>query len=426
MVVLGQRQQYWQYMRQLFNIQVLPLDDTSGIVARDLGIRGITGTYANTAGLTLANDLPPFKAPILGASSYVNHNAANIAANFSYSTGSYHFWVKGPLALWDDTALRRLPMFQVDTSNRIDVQKLANVDSLLFDWRVGAASNTVTVINLTYSSGWFPIGLRWNKAGNAFDIFVNGHKAATVSNLGNLTGTVANASIGGNPYFPAGSFAYLGLGTGLVSDTQFASLAGRISRQKLIVFDGDSLTVGLQNGAVPYPKQLIRLYYGDTPVPNCVGYNCGNSAETVADMIASAPATVDIYRGDAGFSKYICIFWGGTNDINLGETAATVQGRIQTYCMARRAAGWKVFVMTIIPNGTMSAAEKLVRVEVNNWIKANYASFADGLIDPTANAAFDEESDTGNTTYYNADTAHLTTVGYGLIASIVKTAIDAL
>jgi lysophospholipase L1-like esterase len=194
--------------------------------------------------------------------------------------------------------------------------------------------------------------------------------------------------------------------------------AGSLIYDGTLVCDGDSLTAG--TGASPaqmaYPNQLIHLSVTDQHL-----YNYGVTGQTIVQMIADAAAQIDILIS-SGTNNLVC--WGGVNDIAASVDSATVYSNIAAYCQARKAAGWTVTVCTITAAGTITGAKETVRQEVNASIVSNYESFADHLADLAANQYFDATDDTSNTTYYNADTVHLTNVGYGIVAGIIKAAME--
>lgn len=131
------------------------------------------------------------------------------------------------------------------------------------------------------------------------------------------------------------------------------------------------------------------------------------------------------------------IAWGGTNDLYFGASAATTYSRIVTYATARKAAGWRVVILSILPRsgaatpGTFEAD----RQTVNASLLADFptatgqtritsgGAYADYFInigaDPTIGLAGQE----ANTTYY-ADLVHLTNAGYAIVADYVKKAIQ--
>jgi lysophospholipase L1-like esterase len=192
-----------------------------------------------------------------------------------------------------------------------------------------------------------------------------------------------------------------------------------------IVCEGDSLTVGLNLAATSrstYPFQLALLYTDNRMV---AVYNDAVSAQTIDDMDAqtSVTATYDSRKGNQ-----VLVVWAGTNDIYFGATGAATYALLAAYCAARRAVGFKVVVLTCLPrsNAGTPAGFNTDRATLNTSIRANWATFADALADVAADSRIGDDGDELDTTYFDADKVHMNATGYGVIASIVKTAIGTI
>ena len=97
---------------------------------------------------------------------------------------------------------------------------------------------------------------------------------------------------------------------------------------------------------------------------------------------------------------------------------------MQTYCLARKATGWKIVVCTMLPRQyTTSSANETVRQTLNTWVRANYASFADVLCDVGNDPNIGQAQQDANTTYFSADRIHCTPAGYGIVSNYVNAAI---
>lgn len=182
----------------------------------------------------------------------------------------------------------------------------------------------------------------------------------------------------------------------------------------ILVCDGDSLTYGVGASAgMDYPSQLAAL------LPGWTKYAFGVGGQTIVQMAADAAAQIDPLYVTGKRNVLIC--WGGINDIYYGASAETAYTNVAAYCQARRAAGWTVTVCTMPAAGSVTGDGDTARQGANASIRAGYAAFADHLADLAANVHFATLADTTDGTYYNGDTVHLTDVGYGLVASIIKT-----
>jgi len=193
-------------------------------------------------------------------------------------------------------------------------------------------------------------------------------------------------------------------------------------KPKIVVCDGNSLTIG--NGATnplgSYPDQLQTL------LSEWTVKNVGVASQQTPAMITNAATRVDALHTAATHKVTVC--WEATNHLYFGATATTAYNSIVTYCQARQAAGQKVVVLTVLPrsDGSFPASFEADRQTVNTNIRTNWATFADALADVAADDRIGDEDDELDTTYYAADKVHMKSVGYAMIAEIVKDAIDSI
>jgi len=190
----------------------------------------------------------------------------------------------------------------------------------------------------------------------------------------------------------------------------------------VVVCDGNSLTSGV--GGTAYPTQLDTLLGAGWTVSNQ-----GVGGQYMGDMLTDRSRTLNIVdaQWSASASRNICVYFEGANEVNLGAgSGSQAFQRHKDYGLRRRYKGWEVLVCTIPPSGTSNATQETERQALNTLLRANWADFADGLVDLAADPVFDAQADASNGTYYDADTIHLTTAGYAVIAGLVKTAIDNL
>ena len=198
------------------------------------------------------------------------------------------------------------------------------------------------------------------------------------------------------------------------------------------LFDGDSLTEGIgSTGGNTYPAQTVAAlgtHWG--------AINLGASSLTIVQMQARAATTVDPYYSVAS-RRTLLIGWGGTKDLYFGASAATTYNNIKTYAAARKAAGWRVVILSILPRsaGTPPPTFEADRQTVNAALLADFptatahtnitsgGAYADYLINIGADTTIGEPGDQTNPTYY-ADLVHLTNAGYAIVADYVKKAIQ--
>lgn len=201
-----------------------------------------------------------------------------------------------------------------------------------------------------------------------------------------------------------------------------AGVAGKLSiaaARPLIVFDGDSMTAGsgVFRGAT-YPALTADGIIGAKV------HKFGVAGQNVALMLADAATQIDPLV-DPTRLNVLCLL-GGTNDLNNGAASAeTVYTRIVTYCQARRAAGFKVIVGTVLPRDPAGSGEAFEadRQSVNTSIRANWATFADALADVGADILIGSVGAFSNMAYF-ADGTHPTSLGCEIIASYYRAALE--
>lgn len=190
----------------------------------------------------------------------------------------------------------------------------------------------------------------------------------------------------------------------------------------LVVFDGNSLTYRpADTDVTPYPTQCVRLL-GEL---NYEWYNFGVGGQSTPQMTADAPTQIDVLF-DRHRAKNIVVAWEGSNDIFFGNSAAGAYSNLVAYCNARRAAGFSVIVVTVLPrSGTATPGSfEADRQTLNTLIRDNWRSFAAGLADVAADGRIGDAGDENDTVYYKADLVHLTNRGAGVVAQIVADAIE--
>jgi lysophospholipase L1-like esterase len=207
-----------------------------------------------------------------------------------------------------------------------------------------------------------------------------------------------------------------------------------------LVCDGNSMTVGIgaSGAATYYPAQLATLLGVSWTVSNA-----GTSSETTQNRINVA-ATNILANLDLTRSKNLAILWEATNEIYywlLGSTPpsgaavpanlAAVEANTQAWCALARSYDFKVIVGTVLPrsNAGMSAQNitdfATQRALYNTWLRANYTSFADGLIDFAAISGMGEDGDEEGANY-SADRVHPNDDGYALIAAAAYPVVAAM
>ena len=193
------------------------------------------------------------------------------------------------------------------------------------------------------------------------------------------------------------------------------------------IFEGDSMSFY-------YPSQVTNLLgAGWTTV------NVSTPGETLIQMLPQAPTQVDpLYSGS--FAINYVVLWGGTNDLSgiqmpdgwiTPQSANDSYNRIVSYANGRRALGFKVAVLTILPrsagiNPVITPAQfETERQTLNSMLRSNWASFADALVDVAADPRIGDLGDQLNPDYYY-DQIHLTTEGQAVVAELTAGALAPL
>src|SRR5258707_12034721 len=82
----------------------------------------------------------------------------------------------------------------------------------------------------------------------------------------------------------------------------------------------------------------------------------------------------------------VVLLWEISNDLGEGASVQDAFDRYRGYCLARRKAGFKVIAMTVLPRHYPFDAPGFEgrRLVVNQMLRDQVESFADGLIDVAA------------------------------------------
>lgn len=199
-----------------------------------------------------------------------------------------------------------------------------------------------------------------------------------------------------------------------------ASVAGISYR--LIVFAGNSLTAGAGLGERSlYSFQVItnllpRKYFAS---------NQGVGGATTLHLAERGAQVDSLYRSD--HVENILCAWEITNHLFQGASAEEAYAAFVDYCRMRRARGWRVIALTVLPRtgGFPPETFESDRSKINEWMRKDYSTFADGLADVGADPEIGCSTCTTNSRYF-FDRTHLTAEGYSRVARVVHNAIDLL
>ena len=115
-------------------------------------------------------------------------------------------------------------------------------------------------------------------------------------------------------------------------------------RPAVVVWDGGSIIEG--HGATTgheFPAQTLAV------LPHAAeSYVSSTGGARIADMLVDAPFEVDThYRANADLD--LCVVLAGGADLYHELTAAEVYQSLKLYCAERRAAGFRVVVLSVLP-----------------------------------------------------------------------------
>jgi lysophospholipase L1-like esterase len=185
---------------------------------------------------------------------------------------------------------------------------------------------------------------------------------------------------------------------------------------------GDSITFGLE-AATPYCSMLSL-----TNQPAYAITNWGINGTTLAAINGSEPNRIaPLCTSISGPANALIL--AGTNDFTdvSGINAAYVFGELMGEVQTLKTAGCRVFVGTMLSRtgatglGTLDSIKDSYDALILTQAKAGGA---DGVVDFAANPLLGADGAYSNSTYFNSDGTHPTTVGQGLLASALSNVLN--
>jgi lysophospholipase L1-like esterase len=179
-----------------------------------------------------------------------------------------------------------------------------------------------------------------------------------------------------------------------------------------LIAEGDSITAG--SFAPSFLSAIVLNGSWNILSPSWNG-------QTMATIESTGSLSEDPYFASNAPANAL-IIWAGTND--SGSDPGSMQAvwdNMAAYAVARRKAGFKVFVATMLSRTGLDAKKNTY----NALIRANWQTVADGLIDIAANPNLGCDGCNSNTTYFQGDNIHPTPFSqYNLIAPVFQRAIN--
>ena len=189
-------------------------------------------------------------------------------------------------------------------------------------------------------------------------------------------------------------------------------------RPAVVVWDGGSIIAGHRaDPGFEFPTQTLAV------VPHvCVSHVSSTGGARIADMLADAPLEVDAwYRDEADLD--LCVVLAGGGDFRKGLTAADVYQSLRTYCLQRRAAGFRVVVLSVLP-GSGPVTFEASRLAFNALLRDTWPQFADGLADIAADPRIGDTGDNLDQQFYMPDALHPGNAGYAVMAAVTAPVLD--
>ena len=183
-------------------------------------------------------------------------------------------------------------------------------------------------------------------------------------------------------------------------------------RPGVLVWDGGSIVGGCGGGpGMGFSEQTLRLI----PHP-CLSYESPSRHARIADMLSEATTQVDA-RYDSRGDQNVCVVLAGGGDISKGRRPVGIYEDLVRYCLGRRAAGFRVVVVTLLPRSDPPRFET-DRTQLNGMVRDAWPAFADGLADVAADARIGDYGDHLDRRYYRPDAIHPNAAGYGVMAAV--------
>jgi peptidoglycan hydrolase-like protein with peptidoglycan-binding domain/lysophospholipase L1-like esterase len=240
--------------------------------------------------------------------------------------------------------------------------------------------------------------------------------------------TNSTALYGGNKF--AGSIALWNRGltdaeitnSVLLQKAQAASSSVTVTNaSRVLVAEGDSITGG---SSFSYP-----YLYGPNASPALYGVNYAVSGSGISDLNARASNVDGVLPYDRTGRKFILSVNIGANDLSTGYSGAGGTGisgwlaDLATYLDARRAAGWKVALCTVLPRTAVGF--NTARATANTTLRTWVGTHADAICDFAADATMGADATASNVTYFS-DGTHPTATGQAILETVYRATINAI
>lgn len=184
----------------------------------------------------------------------------------------------------------------------------------------------------------------------------------------------------------------------------------------MLAFDGNSIVYGINANPLTegFAAQTAARFLGWSHANNAVSGYTTPQVDAISTM-----RTDPLYL--ATRPRNVVVMLEGLNDYWQRDAgAAGCVADLAAYVAHRRAVGWTVVMLTVLPSAYLP---ENVRATINDAIRA--PSFVDAVADVGADPVMGDPASLGNTALY-ADKTHPTSLGHSLLVPTVFAAIQAI
>ncbi|MDP1818707.1 MAG: SGNH/GDSL hydrolase family protein [Acidimicrobiales bacterium] len=199
----------------------------------------------------------------------------------------------------------------------------------------------------------------------------------------------------------------------------FASVA---ARQPLanVVWDGDSHSA--PGFGTTTPDVTVDGLQGEVLLRNqAVG-------GSTVDMVAQRAPAFDGKLLTVPGMQNVAVVWVAANDLGEGDDPAARHDALRTYYEERRARGWKVVALSVLPRSyplDVPGFEQR-RQRFNDLMRAHWQEYADVFVDLGAHPQLGRPGAQDDPALYGQDRTHMLDAGREIVAAEVRTGLATL
>lgn len=145
----------------------------------------------------------------------------------------------------------------------------------------------------------------------------------------------------------------------------------------------------------------------------------------ISGMVTRATSTPNYNSRYDPNRKCFLLSLCGINNFFAGQSAASAYAEYAAYCTTQKNLGFKMIAFTLSSVDPSLVTDPDAPAAYSALIRANYATFADALVDLDLDSSVGGLTNYSNPTYF-IDGVHMTTAGWAKIASLAITAVTSL